>query len=92
MPACSADEAAQRRSTLDERLEAARARAGEEERQAQEQDEEDEGHCPVFIDRAGNIVETMCCDYGFRTSSGRMYMQGYGQIPTNAWELVSWAG
>jgi hypothetical protein len=22
--------------------------------------------CPVFIDREGNMVEVMCCDYGLR--------------------------
>lgn len=29
--------------------------------------------CPVFEDRDGNFVETMCCDYGFRSGSERMY-------------------
>lgn len=31
----------------------------------------------------------MCCDYGFRSNSGRMYQEGYGQIPDSAFKLVS---
>jgi ubiquinol oxidase len=51
--------------------------------------DDSEDSCPVFIDREGNIVEVMCCDYGFRSNSGRLYQQGYGQIPDSAWTLVS---
>eukprot|EP00775_Hariotina_reticulata_P006705 gene6705-6926_t len=50
--------------------------------------EEEEGNCPVFVDRDGNFVNVMCCDYGFRSSSGRLYQEGYGQIPKSAWDLA----
>eukprot|EP00878_Enallax_costatus_P033326 GHUV01036742.1.p1 GENE.GHUV01036742.1~~GHUV01036742.1.p1 ORF type:complete len:233 (+),score=62.78 GHUV01036742.1:393-1091(+) len=30
----------------------------------------------------------MCCDYGFRSNSGRLYQEGYGQIPGSAWDLA----
>eukprot|EP00879_Flechtneria_rotunda_P018613 GHRR01019531.1.p1 GENE.GHRR01019531.1~~GHRR01019531.1.p1 ORF type:complete len:370 (+),score=88.15 GHRR01019531.1:229-1338(+) len=45
-------------------------------------------NCPVYMDRDGNFVEVMCCDYGFRSNSGRLYQEGYGQIPLSAWELA----
>lgn len=50
--------------------------------------EDEDGNCPVFVDREGNMIEVMCCDYGFRSNSGRMYQQGYGQIPKSAWSLA----
>jgi hypothetical protein len=31
----------------------------------------------------------MCCDYGFRSNSGRLYQEGYGKIPDSMWHLVS---
>lgn len=36
-----------------------------------------------------HALQVMCCDYGFRSNSGRLYQEGYGQIPRSAWNLVS---
>lgn len=33
-------------------------------------------------------AQVMCCDYGFRSNAGRLYQEGYGQIPKSAWGLV----
>mmetsp|Transcript_39031 Transcript_39031/g.92464 ORF Transcript_39031/g.92464 Transcript_39031/m.92464 type:complete len:484 (-) Transcript_39031:160-1611(-) len=44
--------------------------------------------CKVFIDRNGEFREGLCCDYGFRKGTQRMYEDGMdGQIPASAWEL-----
>lgn len=43
--------------------------------------------CDVMYDREGNLIKPMCCDYGFRSGTGRMYQDGFGEIPMNAWEL-----
>lgn len=50
--------------------------------------------CGSHLPEASNVVpasrlQTMCCDYGFRSNSGRMYQEGYGQIPDSAFKLVS---
>uniref|UniRef100_A0A383VUK8 Ubiquinol oxidase n=1 Tax=Tetradesmus obliquus TaxID=3088 RepID=A0A383VUK8_TETOB len=52
--------------------------------------DEEDGNCPVYIDREGNIINVMCCDYGFRSNSGRLYQEGYGKIPHSMWHLA-WA-
>ncbi|GMH39800.1 hypothetical protein BSKO_07698 [Bryopsis sp. KO-2023] len=44
--------------------------------------------CFPFMDRDGNSVEVMCCDYGFRSGVGRMYQDRYGEIPDNVWGLA----
>lgn len=31
----------------------------------------------------------MCCDYGFRAGSGRLYQEKYGEVPGNVFEMVS---
>lgn len=46
-----------------------------------------QNECQPAYDREGNIVEVMCCDYGFRSGTGRMYQDRFGEIPMNAWEL-----
>jgi hypothetical protein len=33
-------------------------------------------------------LQVMCCDYGFRSNSGRLYQEGYGKIPLSMWHLV----
>ncbi|CAD7699613.1 unnamed protein product [Ostreobium quekettii] len=43
--------------------------------------------CDTVYDRNGDIVEVMCCDYGFRSGTRRMYQEGFGEIPLSAWEL-----
>jgi len=44
--------------------------------------------CQVFEDRDGDLVETMCCDYGFRTGSGRIYEVDDGAIPSSGLTLA----
>ncbi|GLC53326.1 hypothetical protein PLESTB_000732400 [Pleodorina starrii] len=45
--------------------------------------------CSAFIDRDGEFVEVMCCDYGFRTGASRMYSKDAdGRIPRNAFQLA----
>ncbi|GFR44103.1 hypothetical protein Agub_g5265 [Astrephomene gubernaculifera] len=45
--------------------------------------------CSAFIDRDGNFVEVMCCDYGFRTGASRMYdKDADGRIPVSAFKLA----
>lgn len=37
----------------------------------------------------------MCADYGFRSGAGRLYQEGYGEVPKNVWQLVcvgEWMG
>nr|AAM12876.1 quinol-to-oxygen oxidoreductase [Chlamydomonas reinhardtii] len=44
--------------------------------------------CSAFIDRDGDFMEVMCCDYGFRSGASRMYQQeNDGRIPKNAFQL-----
>ncbi len=35
-----------------------------------------------------SCVQVMCCDYGFRSGFGRLYQEGYGEVPKNVFELV----
>ncbi|GIL82973.1 hypothetical protein Vretimale_8495 [Volvox reticuliferus] len=45
--------------------------------------------CSAFIDRDGEFVEVLCCDYGFRTGASRMYSKDAdGRIPRNAFQLA----
>eukprot|EP00884_Botryococcus_braunii_P010314 jgi/Botrbrau1/19284/Bobra.0073s0027.1 len=39
--------------------------------------------CQIFVDEDGEIIEVMCCDYGFRSGFGRLYQGGDGEIPAN---------
>lgn len=56
-------------------------------RRKQEEVEEAEG-CPVFITKEGRIIKAMCADYGFRSGSGRLYQEHYGEVPKNVGELA----
>ncbi|PNW85119.1 hypothetical protein CHLRE_03g172500v5 [Chlamydomonas reinhardtii] len=47
-----------------------------------------EGECPLFQTREGKIVPAMCADYGFRSGSGRLYQEGYGEVPKDVWQLA----
>lgn len=51
-------------------------------------DGDDTETCETFYDRDGNIIPVMCCDYGFRSGSGRMYQEDYGRIPTSGIQLA----
>jgi hypothetical protein len=31
----------------------------------------------------------MCCDFGFRTGSARLYQEQYGEVPSNIFQIVS---
>lgn len=33
-------------------------------------------------------LQTLCFDYGFRTGTGRLYQEGYGETPKSAFSLV----
>lgn len=34
-------------------------------------------------------THAQCCDYGFRTGSGRLYQDMYGEVPDNVFAMVS---
>jgi len=38
------------------------------------------------------MIRVMCCDYGFRTGSGRLYQDMYGEVPDNVFAIVSVGG
>ncbi|KAG2495749.1 hypothetical protein HYH03_006346 [Edaphochlamys debaryana] len=46
------------------------------------------GECPLFQDREGKIIPAMCADYGFRSGSGRLYQESYGEVPKDVWQLA----
>lgn len=48
----------------------------------------DADNCRVFVDRDGDMIRVMCCDYGFRTGSGRLYQDAYGEVPDNVFAMV----
>lgn len=50
---------------------------------AEDADEHQLEQCVTFIDRDGELIEAMCCDYGFRSGAMRMYSDEDGRIPTN---------
>lgn len=35
------------------------------------------------------FLQALCADYGFRSGSGRLYQEDYGEVPKSAGELVS---
>lgn len=35
------------------------------------------------------MLQALCADYGFRSGSGRLYQEDYGEVPKSAGELVS---
>lgn len=39
--------------------------------------------CQVFINREDEIVPVLCCDYGFRSGTARMYQNADGTLPDN---------
>lgn len=45
-------------------------------------------NCRVFVDRDGEVIRVMCCDYGFRAGAGRMYQDNYGEVPENVFVMV----
>eukprot|EP00775_Hariotina_reticulata_P004226 gene4226-4475_t len=45
--------------------------------------------CRVFIDRDGEMIRVMCCDYGFRTGAGRLYQEKYGEVPSNVFVMAA---
>lgn len=50
---------------------------------------QDTENCHIFVDRDGEMIRVMCCDYGFRTGSGRLYQDMYGEVPDNVFAMVS---
>lgn len=46
------------------------------------------GECPIYKDRNGKMIPAMCADYGFRSGSGRLYQEFYGEVPKDVWQLV----
>ncbi|GIL99273.1 hypothetical protein Vretimale_4432 [Volvox reticuliferus] len=46
------------------------------------------GECPLYKDPKGKIIPAMCADYGFRSGAGRLYQEGYGEVPKDVWELA----
>ncbi|WIA39156.1 hypothetical protein OEZ86_005284 [Tetradesmus obliquus] len=40
-------------------------------------------NCRFFVDRDGEMIRIMCCDYGFRAGAGRLYQDKYGEVPDN---------
>lgn len=50
--------------------------------------DKDKDNCRVFVDRDGDMIRVMCCDYGFRTGSGRLYQEAYGEVPANVFVMV----
>lgn len=54
--------------------------------------DDDDGTCGVFMDRDGEAIRVMCCDYGFRAGAGRLYQENYGEVPGNVFEMVGGAG
>jgi hypothetical protein len=53
------------------------------------QQQPDTDNCRVFVDRDGDMIRVMCCDYGFRTGSGRLYQDAYGEVPADVFTMVS---
>lgn len=49
---------------------------------------EDDSECKAFVDRTGEFVEVLCCDYGFRGGTARVTSETSGELPYSAWELV----
>lgn len=44
----------------------------------------------IFVDDGtGERIDVMPADYGFRTGTGRLYQDGYGQVPSSAFDLAA---
>lgn len=43
----------------------------------------------VYVDKYGKKIKPMPADYGFRSGTGRLYEDGYGEVPKSVWELAS---
>ncbi|MEW5317719.1 MAG: hypothetical protein WDW38_008998 [Sanguina aurantia] len=50
--------------------------------------DDDTMQCPIFITKEGKAVKALCADYGFRSGSGRLYQEDYGEVPKSAGELA----
>nr|ABF85789.1 plastid terminal oxidase [Haematococcus lacustris] len=48
----------------------------------------DDEECAVYVGRDGKFVEVMCCDYGYRAGSGRMYNTDSGTIPMSGVQMA----
>ncbi|KXZ56602.1 hypothetical protein GPECTOR_1g541 [Gonium pectorale] len=46
------------------------------------------GECPIYVDSKGKVIPAMCADYGFRSGSGRLYQESYGEVPSDVWQLA----
>ncbi|KAF6256800.1 plastid terminal oxidase [Scenedesmus sp. NREL 46B-D3] len=44
--------------------------------------------CRFFVDRDGQMIRVMCCDYGFRAGAGRLYQDKYGEVPDNVFVMA----
>lgn len=44
---------------------------------------------PTLYLCAAHTCLAQCCDYGFRTGSGRLYQEMYGEVPDNVFAMVS---
>ncbi|KIZ00464.1 Alternative oxidase 4, chloroplastic/chromoplastic [Monoraphidium neglectum] len=45
--------------------------------------------CKLFVDREGNLIRCMCCDYGFRAGAGRLYQDRYGEVPGGILDMAT---
>lgn len=43
----------------------------------------------LFITNSGEKIKVLGCDYGFRTGSGRLYQEQYGEVPKNIFEMAA---
>ena len=43
---------------------------------------------PVFVDRDGNMIEVLCCDYGMRSGVQRLYQDTGPRIPLAPYKLA----
>ncbi len=41
----------------------------------------------IFEDDAGERIQVLSADYGFRSGAGRLYQDGYGGVPKSIVEL-----
>lgn len=45
--------------------------------------------CKLFVDRDGEVIKCMCCDYGFRAGAGRLYQDRYGEVPGSIIDMAA---
>lgn len=43
----------------------------------------------IITPRDTPLPQVMCCDFGFRTGSARLYQEQYGEVPGNIFQIVS---